>query len=121
MIGPGHVRELENAVERAVILCESGTITPELLAIDEPILSEAASRELEAEVTSDTLEDYFRKFVWEHQNHLSETELWSGPARDPTAAPKSGHLRCRPKIHRDRPVTFDSFPRTFPSIHLCRL
>ncbi len=58
-----------------MILCDSGTITPELLAIDEPILSEAASRELEADVTSETLGEYFRKFVLEHQNHLSETEL----------------------------------------------
>ena len=57
------------------ILCDGGTITPEQLAIEEPVLSEAASRELEGEVTSVTLEEYFRKFVLEHQHELSETEL----------------------------------------------
>jgi DNA-binding NtrC family response regulator len=72
---PGNVRELENALERAVILCEGEVITPELLAIDAPLLTESEVNELEGQHTSETLEDYFRKFVLEHQHRLSETEL----------------------------------------------
>jgi len=69
---PGNVRELENAIERAVILCEDDRITPELLAIDhaDPGSDPAggASQDL-------SLEDYFRRFVREHQDRLTETEL----------------------------------------------
>jgi DNA-binding NtrC family response regulator len=72
---PGNVRELENAIERAVILCESGRITPELLAIDAPVLTPSEASELEGDGTSDTLREYFRKFVLENQYRLSETEL----------------------------------------------
>jgi DNA-binding NtrC family response regulator len=68
---PGNVRELENAIERAVILCEGSTITPELLAID------SAPREPQAAAATDgvSLEEYFRRFVIEHQGRLTETEL----------------------------------------------
>jgi len=68
---PGNVRELENAIERAVILCEGSTITPDLLAID------SAPREPQAEPAADgvSLEQYFRRFVIEHQGRLTETEL----------------------------------------------
>ena len=72
---PGNVRELENAIERAVILCDAGTITAELLAIDSPLLTPAEINELEGEAMSGSLEEYFRKFVLEHQHRLSETEL----------------------------------------------
>jgi len=68
---PGNVRELENAIERAVILCESQHITPELLAIDAP----GAGSFSFAGDAAPSLEDYFRRFVAEHQAHLSETEI----------------------------------------------
>jgi DNA-binding NtrC family response regulator len=89
---PGNVRELQNAIERAVILTEDGVITPQLLAIE----SAAGARESgwfqegepptgsapklpdsvpPAALNNDSLEAYFRKFVLEHQDQLSETEL----------------------------------------------
>jgi DNA-binding NtrC family response regulator len=68
---PGNVRELANALERAAIMCEAGTITPALLSADaapEP----SASDEVDA---SPSLLDYFKRFVREHEGQLSETEL----------------------------------------------
>lgn len=72
---PGNVRELENAIERAVILSDpDADISQSQLAI-EPATKTAdeAISAAPGELTS--LEDYFVKFVQQHQDQLTETEL----------------------------------------------
>jgi DNA-binding NtrC family response regulator len=64
---PGNVRELKNALERAVILADNQQISTELLSIDREQQSSSDH--------SDSLEDYFRQFVLENQQSMTETEL----------------------------------------------
>ena len=80
---PGNVRELENAIERAVVLAESAEIGEELLAIDmdsQPELQRmdhlapAKSQSVEP-IEELSLEDYFQRFVLEHQDTMNETQL----------------------------------------------
>jgi two-component system response regulator HydG len=84
---PGNVRELENAVERAIILSEDEEIDNELLGIDLELVqvsqlrgrkhdSSAPNRVSSYDPPEDlSLEDYFQRFVLEHQDSMSETEL----------------------------------------------
>ncbi len=99
---PGNVREMENAIQRAVILCEDDTeIDHELLSIDLDLVRidptdednpyhsistktplHTSSRrgshhnQSNSEPNEDlSLEDYFQRFVLEHQESMSETEL----------------------------------------------
>jgi len=77
---PGNVRELENAIERAVVLVEGNEIGEELLAIDAESTIEL--KEINSETTLKenyneglSLQEYFQRFVLEHQGFLNETQL----------------------------------------------
>jgi DNA-binding NtrC family response regulator len=89
---PGNVRELENAIERAVILSEQAEIQMELLGLDVELVkidgkAAALAAEQTASVKPETvaivddpqedlsLEEYFQRFVLEHQEQMNETEL----------------------------------------------
>lgn len=89
---PGNVRELEHALERAVILTDGDEIDNEALGIDLELVNinrirgerfnpaAAKKRHASHNITSDpqedlSLEDYFQRFVIEHQDSMSETEL----------------------------------------------
>ena len=82
---PGNVRELEHAIERATILSETDEIDNELLGIDLELVNINRLRSGQAsipirQIAQDppedlSLEDYFQRFVLEHQDTMSETEL----------------------------------------------
>lgn len=71
----GNVRELENAIERAVILCEGDEIGVDMFQTN---ALRNLPTPLEGETTNGkyaSLEAYFRRFVLAHQSRLTETEL----------------------------------------------
>ncbi|OED45016.1 Fis family transcriptional regulator [Endozoicomonas sp. (ex Bugula neritina AB1)] len=77
---PGNIRELEHAIERAVILCDDNIITPEYLDLD--VRVKATLFKVDTQLHHGgtfqdglTLEDYFQRFVLEHQDQMTETEL----------------------------------------------
>jgi len=86
---PGNIRELENAMQRSVILCENESeIDHTQLAIDldlvkvdghdtfEVTRTQTPEEQNSTESNEDlSLEDYFQRFVLEHQDSMSETEL----------------------------------------------
>lgn len=88
---PGNVRELENAIERAVILSEADEVAIDLLGLDIELVRfdakhssaiEAPTRKLNEAAPIDddpsedlSLQDYFQRFVLEHQEQMNETEL----------------------------------------------
>lgn len=86
---PGNVREMENVLERAVILADGDEIKHGLLAIDLDLVQFDQIRDddphtelktnkdpvIDAAEEGLSLEDYFQHFILEHQDSMSETEL----------------------------------------------
>jgi DNA-binding NtrC family response regulator len=74
---PGNIRELENSVARAVILCESQVITPDLLGIQLDLQSKPNQLEVSEHSEPETLslESYLYNFILENQNAMTETQM----------------------------------------------
>ncbi|MEH6581091.1 MAG: sigma-54 dependent transcriptional regulator [Halioglobus sp.] len=126
---PGNVRELEHAIERAVILTDGDEIGNESLGIDLELVNvsrirgqgvtQTPMRTMNSHQSEDlSLEDYFQRFVLEHQDSMSETELaqklgvsrkclWERRQRFGIPRQKSA-AASRPK----KPDNTDNAPRT---------
>lgn len=73
---PGNVRELDNIIQRAVILSdEDRPISAEQLELPQASAPGAIKQVAKASEGETSLEDYFVRFVLDHQAELSETEI----------------------------------------------
>ena len=68
---PGNVREMENIIERSVILADSDTISSSMLGLESGSITPTAN-EQHANLS---LDDYFVQFVQDNEQGLTETEL----------------------------------------------
>lgn len=69
---PGNVREMENAIERAVILSDDNVIQAEQMALSHDLRITSNQQQQQVDMS---LDDYFVHFVQSNQHQLTETEL----------------------------------------------
>ena len=78
---PGNVRELQNVIERGLVMSHSPELhitlsAPTVSRIqqspNDPVFEEASMEDTGGELS---LEDYFQRFVLQHQDAMNETEL----------------------------------------------
>lgn len=82
---PGNIRELENVIERSVILSEQDEINDSDLLIDVELINvEAESQKVEqsghvtepsSESEGMSMEEYVQRFILENQDQMSETDI----------------------------------------------
>jgi DNA-binding NtrC family response regulator len=80
---PGNYRELRNTIERAVVLAQCERLNAEQLVLESPPpVSEPSHHSSIGNATTApndnselSLEDYFQRYVLDHQEHMTETEL----------------------------------------------
>ncbi len=81
---PGNYRELSNIIERAVLLSEDNKISAEQMNLEkeigtsgeQPQDNSGLAEPVRPENNQDlSMEDYFKHFVLEHQDQMTETEL----------------------------------------------
>ena len=71
------MRELENVIERAVILGESSQVTAKLLGMEAAGVRRSRDQyHVDIAPDSMSLKDYFRHFVLRHQAELTEKEAF---------------------------------------------
>ncbi len=80
---PGNIRELENVIERSVILAEQEEINDSDLLIDVELIDvEAEAQQLTTLTINDdhnpdgmSMEEYAQRFILENQDQMSETDI----------------------------------------------
>jgi DNA-binding NtrC family response regulator len=70
---PGNIRELQNVIERAVLVSEDGTIKPEHLP--EEMISSNLSFHNYALANKLSIEEYTKAFILKYQNEYTEQQL----------------------------------------------
>ena len=79
---PGNVRELQNVIERSLVMSQGAELHITLSETGSPKTSQEGSLDPPGEVAlienasgELSLEDYFQRFVLQHQDAMNETEL----------------------------------------------